>query len=660
LSEDTYTNFVFAAAQPSPEAKLRGTALPQVTWSGGFWKGRFKNCRDVMVPAMWDILNDDELSHAIANFRIAAGREPGSHEGPSFWDGDVYKWLEAAISVQAVEPSPKMAELIAGVVELIAKSQREDGYIHTPVLIAERYRTGEERQFQDPLNFEMYNMGHLMTTACLHRAVTGDNTFFRVAERACDFLEVTFANPTPEMAAHSICPSHFMGLADMYRVTGDQRYVDLFKKLFNMRDLREGGEDQNQDRIPFRQQRKAIGHAVRANYLYAGAADLFAETGERALMDALEPIWDNLVTEKIYITGACGAIYDGASPDGSADHHSIQLIHQAYGREYQLPNLTAYNESCATIGNLLWNWRMLKITANSRYADILELTLLNGVLSGISLEGTKYFYANALERTSELPFPLRWSQERESYITSFCCPPNTVRTIAQASAYVYATSERAIWTIIYGDCDATIEVPSAGVMRLRQQTDYPWDGQVNFVVESAPADPVTLNVRIPQWADRAALTVNGESLDEEIARGSYVPIERRWSEGDIVRLELPMPVRLMEAHPLVEEDRNQVAVMRGPLVYCLESADLPDSSSVQDAYIRLDAEFELVAGAGVLEGMTLLGCSVDLLSSATWEGVLYRPASDRHYEKTKTRLIPYFAWDNRDAGEMAVWLKVRC
>lgn len=613
-----------------------------------------------MVPAMWEILDDDSLSHAFANFRIAAGQETGSHQGPPFWDGDLYKWLEAAITVQGIDSSDEMAALTDSVVEVIATSQREDGYIHTPVIIAERHHTSGEVQFQDHLNFEMYNMGHLMTTACLHRAVTGKETLFRVAERACEFLELAFANPTPEMAAHSICPSHFMGLADMYRVTAEKKYLDLFKVLFNMRDLREEGEDQNQDRIPFREQRKAVGHSVRANYLYAGAADLFAETGESALMETLKAVWDNLVNEKLYITGGCGAIYDGASPDGSEDHHSIQLIHQAYGREYQLPNITAYNETCASIGNLLWNWRMFRTTGEARYADLVELTMLNSVLSGISLDGTRYFYQNALERTGELPFLLRWSRERERFITSFCCPPNTVRTIAQASMYVYSVSEGAIWTALYGSCDADLDVPAAGPVRLQQRTGYPFDGEIVIIVLGAPDEPVSLNLRIPAWTQDAAVHVNGKRFETAYRPASFAEVRRSWKPGDEIHLTLPMPARLMEAHPLVEEDRNQVAVMRGPVVYCLESADLPEGTSVRDIAVPADAAFEDRPGTGILAGLTLLDATVEVIESDPWGKALYRPLNRRRSHRERVTFIPYFAWDNRGNGEMAVWINGSC
>jgi uncharacterized protein len=658
------TGYIFAEAQVSPKARLQGIALNRVRWADGFWKRWFDTCRDAMVPTMWQILDDDELSHAFANFRIAAGEESGDHKGPPFFDGDLYKWLEAAISVYALEPTDDMAKLISRVVDMIGRSQRADGYIHTPVVIAEMHENAghpdaDEQELRDHLNFEMYNMGHLMTTACLHRAVIGEETLFQTAVKACEFLEHTFRNPTADLARHSICPSHFMGLADMYRVTGDEKYLQLFTLLFNMRDLRENGQDQNQDRIPFRQQRKAIGHAVRATYLYAGAADLFAETGEPALMEALESIWDNLVEEKIYITGGCGAIYDGASPAGDADHHAMQLIHQAFGREYQLPNLTAYNETCADIGNMLWNWRMFRITGECRYADMVELSVINSVLCGISLDGCRYFYTNALERSVDLPFPLRWSPKREPYITSFCCPPNAVRTVAQTSRYVYAVSDHAIWTVLYGACQAEIELPGSGTVKLRQETDYPWSGEISLYIDEAPGDEFSLDLRIPAWAETASISVNGEALESRCKPGTYVEVRRVWEAGDVARLDVPMEARLMEAHPLVEEDRNRVAVVRGPVVYCIESADLPDGASVHDLHISPETILSPKAGDGVLENMVVLEGTADLLHSDRWDRTLYRPVSKREFRSAAVTLIPYFAWDNRGDGEMAVWHRLK-
>jgi uncharacterized protein len=649
----------YAEAQASPQAKLQGTALTHVRWDTGFWKQWFDTCRDVMVPTMWQILNDDDLSHAFANFRIAAGEESGSHRGPPFFDGDLYKWLEAAISVSAFEPTDELTQLIEKVVDMIVRSQRDDGYIHTPVVIAAQHQNDGEEQLNDHLNFEVYNMGHLMTTACLHRAVTGQETLFDAAARACDFLERTFRNPTPDLARHSICPSHFMGLADMYRVTRDEKYLRLFTVLFNMRDLRENGEDQNQDRIPFREQRRAIGHAVRANYLYAGAADLYAETGELALMNVLESVWENLVSEKLYITGGCGAIYDGASPDGSVDHDAMQLIHQAYGREYQLPNLTAYNETCADIGNMLWNWRMFRVTGECRYADMVELTVINSVLCGISLDGQRYFYSNALERSADLPFPLRWSPVREKYITSFCCPPNAVRTVAQTSRYVYAVSSSAIWTVLYGACQAELDVPEAGTLKIRQDTNYPWSGDITITIDEAPAVEISINLRVPAWAQTAAVAVNGEQVETSSEPGSYVEVRRVWAAGDSIRLQLPMPARLMEAHPLVEEDRNQVAVVRGPVVYCIESADLPEGVSVGDVLLAPDTEFVPTEGNGALVGLTLLECTAWLTKSPKWDGTLYRPLASPETRSARITLVPYFAWDNRGEGEMAVWHKLQ-
>src|SRR5262249_591310 len=228
----------------------------------------------------------------------------------------------------------------------------------------------------NPMDFEMYNMGHLISAACVHHRMTGKTNLLSLARKSADFLDKTFAKPTPEMARHGICPSHLMALVELYRTTNEKKYLDLAVRLLNMRDLVEKGDDDNQDRIPFRQQRQAIGHAVRATYLYAGAADIYAETGDATLMEAMEPIWRDLVSKKLYITGGCGALYDGASPDGSEDQASITRVHQAFGRDYQLPNSTSHNETCAAIGNLLWNWRMLQITREARLRDLMALKLL--------------------------------------------------------------------------------------------------------------------------------------------------------------------------------------------------------------------------------------------------------------------------------------------
>src|SRR5882757_2209364 len=436
----------------STHAALESIDMGGVQWTKGFWADRFKVCRDSMIPHLWRIYNDPATSHAFANFQIAAGLDTGSHAGPPFHDGDFYKLLEGVAAVYAMTKDPKLDSMMDRAIEVIARSQRKDGYIHTPVVIEERQHSGKVKAFEDRLNFETYNMGHLMTAACIHYRATGKTSLLKVAIRAADYLDSFYRRSSPALARNAICPSHYMGIIELYRTTKNPEYLRLAKNLIDIRGLVENGTDDNQDRVPFRSQTTAMGHAVRANYLYAGVADIYAETGEDSLWSCLDKIWDDVVYRKLYITGGCGALYDGVSPDAvSYNPAQIQEIHQAYGRDYQLPNTTAHNETCANIGNMLWNWRMLLVSGKAQYADVLEQSLYNSVLSGVSLDGNDYFYTNPLRASRALPYELRWAGGRKPYIAlSNCCPPNLVRTLTEVADYMYSVSDKGLWVNLYG------------------------------------------------------------------------------------------------------------------------------------------------------------------------------------------------------------------
>ena len=383
----------------SINARMVPVGIVEATWTKGFWADWFSVCRDVMVPGMMDNYMDDELSHGFANFEIAAGLKYGSHAGPPFHDGDFYKVLEAMVMVNAMEKDPETDRFLDSVITVIAATQRTDGYIHTPVIIEHGTALNAAGEFRERLDFETYNMGHLMTAACLHYRSTGKDNLLRVAIGAADFLYDYYHQKPGALAENAICPSHYMGVTEMYRTTGDIRYLELARGLIDIRSLVEQGTDHNQDRTPFRQQRRAVGHAVRANYLYAGVADVFAETGDGTLMDALDAIWHDITERKLYVTGGCGALYDGVSPNGTTyDQPYIQQVHQAYGQDYELPNLDAHNESCANIGFLLWNFRMFLVTGEARFMDKIETVAFNSLLAGVSLDGTGYFYDGGLYR----------------------------------------------------------------------------------------------------------------------------------------------------------------------------------------------------------------------------------------------------------------------
>lgn len=630
--------------------------IDDVVWSDGFWSKRFEVCHQTMVPNMWHLLKDDDLCHAFANFEIAAGMKEGHHRGPKWHDGDFYKWLEAAASTYAITKDPDLDALMDRAIDVIGKSQQTDGYLFTPVIIA-RDRNGQDVQpFQDPVGFEMYNFGHLMTAGCIHYEATGKKSLLDMAIRAGDYLCDVFRDPTPEQAVHSICPSHYMGLIDLYRMTGQSRYLDLVKTLVRMRDLIDEGTDDNQTRVLIKEQTEAVGHAVRANYLYAGLVDVCTETEDRALFELIEKVWEDVAYRKVYITGGCGALYDGASPDGSKNQKVISRVHQAYGRAYQLPNLTAYGETCANIGYALWSWRMLQMTGHAQYADMIETVLYNSGLASISLDGKRFFYVNTLERKKDMPFDLRWSRTREPYISCFCCPPNIVRIIAMANRWAYAQSEDGVWVVLYGSNRANIRFSDDLTVGLVQETDYPWAGKVKITVETPISSAFGIFLRIPEWAGEISIAVNGEATQADGMTQGFARLDRTWCDGDVIELDFPMDVHVMEAHPLVEENRNQVAVKRGPLVYCLESHDLSEGVDMADVVIPQDIALKPQYEPHLLDGVVVLEGTAKAIESEDWSKKLYRQRTPRKTRDVPVRFIPYYAWDNRGMADMSVWL----
>jgi uncharacterized protein len=639
----------------SSHAVLRSTDMGAVQWTQGFWADRFKVCRETMVPQLWKTYTDPDLSHSFRNFEIAAGLVEGDFKGPSFHDGDFYKTFEALASMYAVTKDEKLDGLMDKTIAVIAKAQRGDGYIYTKAIIDQK-KKGEAKMFDSRLSFEAYNFGHLMTAACVHYRATGKTTLLEVAKKAADFLIGFYNTATPEQSRNAICPSHYMGLTELYRTTNDRKYLTLVKHLIDIKGASEGTDD-NQDRIPFLQQTKVMGHAVRANYLYAGVADVYAETGDAALLSQLNAMWEDVTQHKMYVTGGCGSLYDGVSPDGTSyKPDEVQKIHQAYGRDYQLPNFTAHNETCANIGNVLWNWRMLQITGEARYMDVVELALYNSVLSGISLSGDKFLYTNPLAYSDSLPFAQRWSKDRVSYISkSNCCPPNTVRTVSEVVQYAYSVSDKGVFFNLYGGNTLNTRF-RGGNLKLSQVTDYPWDGKVVITLNEAPNDNFSVFFRIPGWCSDAKLLVNGKAQIVRLVSGSYAEVNRNWKAGDRIELTLPMPVRLIESNPLVEETRNQVAVKRGPVVYCLESVDLPKGKTIFD--IAIGAKNNLKPMAITIENSPIMSLKGEafLVNEASWSKKLYREVSTNSPQTISVSLIPYYAWGNRGHTDMSVWL----
>ncbi|MEQ8881466.1 MAG: glycoside hydrolase family 127 protein [Cyclobacteriaceae bacterium] len=638
----------------SSYTKLTSIGIDEVVLTEGFWADRVKTGLETMIPEMWSIYTSD-VSNAFQNFEIAAGLKKGKHIGAPFHDGDFYKLIEAVSMAFAITKDEKYTRMIDEVIPVIAASQRADGYIHTPVMIETRNNPESAVEFRDRMDFESYNMGHLIMAAIVHSKATGQTTLLDIAIKAADYLYQYTVKFPEKMAQNAICPSHYMGVVELYRLTGDQKYLELARQFIDIRRQVIEGSDHNQDRIPFREQTQAVGHAVRANYLYAGVADVYAETGDESLKKALDLIWEDLTTTKLYVTAGCGALYDGVSPNGTTYKQSqIQQVHQAYGREYELPNAAAHNETCANIGNVLWNWRMFQLTADSKYTDLLEVTLMNSVLSGVNLNGKGYFYTNPLSHQTALPFEMRWPNVREPYISkSNCCPPNTIRTIVEVGNYLYSKNQNGLWLNMYAGNKLRTMI-GEDRLQLTQRTKYPWDGFININIEEAPQREISLNFRIPDWCEGFELLLNGEPASY-LQNEGYVTIVKHFSPGEHISLSLDMPIVLVESNPLVESTRNQVAVKRGPLVYCLEGNDLDDGQLPHNIIIPSNIEFktEPIEIAGV-ELVSLKGNAIHSENNG-WDGQLYKKLNTR-LENVPVTLIPYFAWANREEKDMAVWL----
>lgn len=666
----------------SPHAVMYMPDLADVRWNGGLLGERFEVARATMIPHMGELMSNPATSPAWDNYLIAAGLKQGRFRGPPFNDGDFLKWLEALAQVYAVTKDAAIDKQMDGIIAVVAKAQREDGYLHTQTIIPQR-ADEKTKEFADREHFETYNMGHLMTTAAVHYRATGKRTLLEPAIKAADYIERLCRERPQELARNAICPSHYMGVMEIYRITRDPRYLKLGEQLIEIRSLvpPSEGSDHNQDRMPFRQMTEAVGHAVRANYLYAGVADVFAENGDKTLLQPLETIAGNVEDKKLYITGMTGAIYDGASPDGvdHRQHKYIRTIHQAYGRNYQLPNLTAYNETCATIGYGMWLWRMLAVSGDAGYADLFEQTLYNGILPGISLEGKHYFYVNALKKLRDFDVPLRWSRTREANIpVSFCCPPNVVRTIAEMHNYVYALSPDTVWVNLYAASTLDSKWIDGTPIKFRQETDYPWAGAVKIVIDAAPDREVTLKLRVPGWLreGQATLRINGELVTPAVSGaprsdlrapqplqpGSYADVKRTWRAGDVVQFDMEFKPTLWEANPLVEETVDQVAIKYGPLVYCLESNDLPAGVKLKDVALSLQKPATFTAQREQIANASVLTFTFDALAlqRSDWSPKqLYRQVDGQSPRTIAVKAVPYYAWGNRGDTDMTVWIPAR-
>ncbi|HEX8228614.1 MAG TPA: glycoside hydrolase family 127 protein [Chloroflexia bacterium] len=612
-----------------------------------FWKSRIETNRAISIPFAFE---QCEQTGRIDNFRRAAEvlkNSPGADRTPPalVWDdSDVFKVIEGAAYTLSSHPDPALEAYLDGLIELIAAAQEPDGYLYTARTINPENTpdfAGSTRwEFERQSSHELYNLGHLYEAAVAHLHATGKRDLLDVALKSADLLDRTFG-PDKE----SIWPGHEvteMALVKLYRVTGEERYLVLAKFLLDERgrDEHEGsGREYNQSHAPVVEQSEAVGHAVRATYLYAGMAEVAAATVGTGYIEALDRIWEDVVGRKLYITGGIGATAQG----------------EAFGPAYDLPNLTAYSETCAAIGNVFWSHRLFLLHADARYIDVLERTLYNALLSGISLDGTAFFYENPLASDG--------THQRSLWFDCACCPSNVARFLPALPGYVYARQDDTIYVNLFVAGTAVIELGPGRVVKLEQETRYPWDGKVRLTVSPDVAGPFAIKVRIPGWArnevvpsdlyrfvdgieETATLTVNGEPIDLQVDRG-YATLMRVWQPGDVIELDLPMPLRRVVAHERVEANRGRVALQRGPLVYCAEWPDnhggavrdllLPDGGTFATEWVP-----DLLNGVVVLKGRAL--------RQTKGEG---GEAASAEQDFTA---IPYYAWAHRGPGEMLVWL----
>ncbi|MDF2878648.1 MAG: hypothetical protein K0S30_1744 [Clostridia bacterium] len=624
-----------------------------------FWKDRIELMAEKVIPYQWDALNDNiagaEPSHAIENFRIAAGDSKEPFHGMLFQDSDVAKWIEAASYSLVHYPNKDLESKIDEVIELIGRAQQKDGYLNTYYTVA----CPKKRWTNFSFGHELYCAGHLIEAAVAHFNATGKNSLLDIVCRYADHIDSVMGPENNKMQVYCGHEEIELALVRLYHVTEEKRYLRLAHYFINERGKQPCflenestyGSDLNKSRWslldyhqahkPVREQTKADGHAVRAMYLYTAMADIALETGEKELEDALEKLYDNVRQKRMYITGGLGS-------QGHAERFTF---------DYDLPNDTAYTETCAGIGFVFWMHRMLHLNTKSSYADDMERVLYNGILSGISLDGTRYFYVNPLEVLPEAVqkrFDLdHVKAERVQWFGCACCPPNIARLVTSIGQYIYTVSDHTIYTHLYIGGEAHINLKD-GEVNITQTTHYPWEGSVKIQVNTKIKEIFTLALRIPDWCNHYHMSINGEAVSSLYKENGYLLIRKEWEEEEVVEIEFDMPVQLIQAHPKVRENAGKIAITRGPLVYCVEEVD--NGSNLSALSIALGSEFEKEYRHDLLGGVVILKAEGYREDEAATGGELYRIATNSD-KPIKIVAVPYSMWGNRGNGEMSVWIR---
>lgn len=637
--------FLLIPALAKNETDTHGYPIDPVTFTSvkvtdDFWGQRLKASREVTVPLAF---SKCEESGRYDNFLKAANPSDTIKVGGfSFDDTDVYKTIEGASYLLQTFPDPKLEEYIDSVLVIVSGAQEPDGYLYTARTMNPKHPhdwAGSKRwEAVEDLSHEFYNLGHMIEGAIAHYQATGKRNFLDIAIKYADCICREIGDGPGQVArvpGHQIAE---MALAKLYLVTGEKKYLDQAKYFLDKRGYTSRKDKYSQAHLPVIDQDEAVGHAVRAVYMYSGMADVAALTGDSAYIKAIDKIWDNIVGKKYYITGGIGATSDG----------------EAFGANYELPNMTSYCETCAAIGNVYVNHRLFLLHGDSKYYDVLERTLYNGLISGVALDGGSFFYPNPLESKGQ--------HQRQPWFGCACCPSNISRFIPSLPGYVYAVKGDDVYVNLYMSNKANLDVNGKDV-ELSQATGYPWNGNITLSVDKNKAGIFSLKLRIPGWVNNRpvpsdlysysddknlnySVFVNGKPAEGNLTSDGYYTLERNWKKGDKIELQLDMEPRVVKAHDKVEADLGRIAIERGPIVYC---AEWPDNEfDIMNVLINQTPQFETLERPDLLEGI------VEIVSDAQIFG--YDEQGRLITEDVKLTLIPYYAWNHRGKGNMAVWL----
>ena len=623
----------------SPFAKLHSVPVRAVNIEEGFWSKRRKTNVERSIPTMHQEL---EAHGRMDNFRRLVGKSTAPQIGPYFADSDIYKWIDGVGWALQSDGMPELRRTTDAMIREVVAVQEPGGYLNT-------YYQGDRvalrmSQHDQEVGHEMYCLGHMIQGAIAYYRGTGDSTLMDASARMVDNFVIPNYGPGPNqkpiISGH---PEIEMALIELYRTTGRKQYVDLAGYILH-------GDDRwkiEPHRIiymycgtPFTSRTKLEGHAVRAMYACCGATDYYLETGDQAYWRTLNTLWEDLAKRQMYITGGVGA----------------RAQWEAFGDPYELPNAQAYGESCAAIGNMMWNWRMLAASGEAKFADVIERSLYNGINSGMSLDGTTYCYRNPLAFD-----PSSGEKIRNPWYDVTCCPPNLERTLSSLPGYFYSTSKDGLYVHLYDNSALDWHLEDGTPLKIHQKTNYPWDGDVQLTL--APSEPheFTLYVRIPSWAGGASASVNGKP-QTGVKAGEYLAIRRTWTSGDSVKLVFPTGTEVIASNPRVAENRGRVAVRRGPIIYCMEQLDQPNGVALADISLdlspRAGKQFQHDYKADLLDGIVVLRHRGGVLESASADEALYGPAnlSTPKTRPTDTALIPYYVWANRQSCAMQVWV----